>query len=128
SVDIKGDFEAFMKLRDSYFKYSLTPHHLKFFFTRMIPEVVIHSKAQDERIVRSHYDRGNDFFASFLGPRMVYTSGFFLDPENESLEMAQDRKMQMVCNKLMMQPGDRHLDIGCGWGTLIAYGAKNHGT
>jgi cyclopropane fatty-acyl-phospholipid synthase-like methyltransferase len=75
-----------------------------------------------------HYNRGNDFFAAFLGPRMVYTSGFFLDPANETLEIAQDRKMQMVCNKLMMQKGDTHLDIGCGWGTLIAYAAKNYGT
>jgi len=127
-VDIKGDFEEFMKARNSYFDYSLTAHHLKFFFTRLIPEVLIHSKSQDERIVRAHYDRGNDFFAAFLGPRMVYTSGFFLDPEKESLEIAQDRKMQMVCNKMLMGKGDSHLDIGCGWGTLISFAAKNYGT
>jgi cyclopropane fatty-acyl-phospholipid synthase-like methyltransferase len=95
----------------------------------MIPEVLIHSKAQDERIVREHYDRGNDFFAYFLGPRMVYTSGIFIkDPKDETLEVAQDRKMQMVCSKLLMKPGDRHLDIGCGWGTLITYAAKHFGT
>jgi len=128
NIDIKGDFEEFMKVRGDYFQYSLTPHHFKFFFTRLIPEVVIHSKKQDERIVRAHYDRGNDFFAAYLGPRMVYTSGFFLDAEKESLEVAQDRKMQMVCNKLMMQKGESHLDIGCGWGTLVAYAAKNFGT
>ena len=127
-IDIKGDFEEFMKLRHGYFKYTLTAHHLKFFFSRLIPEVLIHSKSQDERIIREHYDRGNDFFAAFLGPRMVYTSGFFLDAEKESLEIAQDRKMQMVCNKMHMEAGDTHLDIGCGWGTLIAYAAKNYGT
>lgn len=127
-VDIKGDFEEFMKLRHGYFKYTLTPHHFKFFFSRLIPEVLIHSKSQDERIVRAHYDRGNDFFAAYLGPRMVYTSGFFLDLEKDTLEEAQDRKMQMVCNKLFMEPGDTHLDIGCGWGTLIAYAAKYYGT
>ena len=60
-VDIKGDFEEFIKLRNTYFEYSLTPHHLNFFFSRLIPEVLIHSKSQDERIVRAHYDRGNDF-------------------------------------------------------------------
>ena len=127
-IDIKGDFEEFMLSRNEYFKYSLTAHHFKFFFTRFIPEVVIHSKSQDERIIRGHYDRGNDFFAAFLGPRMVYTSGFFMNTKTETLETAQDRKMQMVCNKLMMQKGDKHLDIGCGWGTLIAYAAKNYGT
>src|ERR1017187_2191552 len=127
NVDIKGDFEEFMKARSGYFDYSVTAHHIKFLVTRLIPEVVIHSKAQDERIVREHYDRGNDFFASFLGPRMVYTSGFFMDVENESLELAQDRKMSMVCQKLMMKPGEKHLDIGCGWGTLVTYAAKHFG-
>jgi sphingolipid C9-methyltransferase len=128
NVDIKGDFEDFMKARDGYFKYSLTPHHFKFFFSRLIPEVLIHSKSQDERIIREHYDRGNDFFAAFLGPRMVYTSGFFMNRHTETLEQAQDRKMMMVCRKMLMQAGDSHLDIGCGWGTLVAYAAKNFGT
>ncbi len=127
-VDIKGSFEEFMELRKTHFDFKLTPHHVKFFFSRMIPEVVIHSKKQDERIVRAHYDRGNDFFASFLGPRMVYTGGFWYDPHTETLEQAQDRKMTMVCEKLMMKPGDKHLDIGCGWGTLVAFAAKHYGT
>jgi len=127
-VDIKGDFEEFMKLRGGYFHYSVTPHHIKFLVSRFIPEVLIHSKQQDERIIREHYDRGNDFFAAFLGPRMVYTSGFFLDTKTESLELAQDRKMNMVCHKLMMKPGSSHLDIGCGWGTLVSYSAKQFGT
>jgi cyclopropane fatty-acyl-phospholipid synthase-like methyltransferase len=128
AVDVKGDFEEFMKCRGDYFKYYLTPHHVNFFFTHYIAEVLIHSKSQDIRVGQEHYNRGNDFFAAFLGPRMVYTSGFFLDPKNETLETAQDRKMQMVCNKLMLEKGDTHLDIGCGWGTLIAYAAKNYGT
>lgn len=127
-IDVKGDFEAFMATRGDYFDFTLTAHHIKFFFGRMIPEVLIHSKSQDERIVREHYDRGNDFFAAFLGPRMVYTSGFWIDPKNESLETAQDRKMEMVCKKLMMQAGDTHLDIGCGWGTLVTHAAKYYGT
>lgn len=126
-VDLNGDFEEFMATRHEYFDFKLTGHHVKFFFTRMIPEVLIHSKKQDERIVREHYDRGNDFFASFLGPRMIYTSGFWMDPANETLELAQDRKMQMVCQKLQMKPGHTHLDIGCGWGTLVTYSAKHFG-
>lgn len=128
NVDINGDFEEFMDLRHTFFDFSLTAHHFKFFFTRMIPEVLIHSKKQDERIVRDHYDRGNDFFASFLGPRMVYTSGIWMDTKTETLEQAQDRKMQMVCQKLQMKPGGSHIDIGCGWGTLITFAAKHFGT
>lgn len=126
-IDIQGSFEEFMKLRHDYFSFSLTPHHFKFLITRFLPEVLIHSKKQDERIVREHYDRGNDFFRAFLGPRMVYTSGFWTDMQTDTLEIAQDRKMQMVCEKLHMKAGDRHLDIGCGWGTLVTYSAKHFG-
>lgn len=124
NIDIDGNFEDFMNCRSEFFEYALTGHHFKFLFSRFIPEVLIHSKNQDERIVREHYDRGNDFFAAFLGPRMVYTSGFWKDPETETLENAQDRKMEMVCKKLMMKPGDKYLDIGCGWGTLVTYASK----
>ena len=127
NININGDFEEFMESRCDYFDYSLTANHFRFLFSRFIPEVLIHSKSQDERIVREHYDRGNDFFAAFLGPRMIYTSGFWLDPKTESLEKAQDRKMEMVCSKLMMQSGEKYLDIGCGWGTLVTYAAKYFG-
>ncbi|MFN0063102.1 MAG: class I SAM-dependent methyltransferase [Myxococcaceae bacterium] len=109
-------------------KYDLTAHHLKFLFTNFIPEVAIHSKSQDKRIVREHYDRGNDFFSAFLGERMVYTSGIFKHgPKTESLEEAQDNKMDLVCQKLMLQPGEKLLDIGCGWGTLARHAAKKFG-
>ena len=112
-IDIPGDIFAFLRNRNLFVKYSLTPMHLKWAVTNFVPEVAIHSKAQDERIVREHYDRGNDFFGWFLGERMVYTSGFFENP-GQSLEEAQDNKMNLVCQKLQLQPGERLLDIGCG--------------
>ena len=124
-VDIP-DMDAFLDARKDLVKYSITEDHLKFFFTRMIPEVAIHSKAQDERIVRDHYDRGDDFFAAFLGDRMVYTSGIFTS-EKSTLEEAQDEKIDLVCKKLMLEPGERLLDIGCGWGTLTMRAAKKWG-
>src|SRR5262245_15424207 len=109
-------------------QFNLTAHHLKFFFTRFIPEVAIHSKRQDERIVREHYDRGNDLFATFLGERIVYTRGLFKEgPDSETLEQAQDNKMDLVCQKLMLEPGQALLDIGCGWGTLARHAAKRFG-
>ena len=70
-MDLNGDIDAFIDVRDEIVRYSLTAHHLRFFVTRFIPEVAIHSKSQDERIVRGHYDRGDDFFGAFLGERMV---------------------------------------------------------
>src|SRR5206468_2142615 len=100
-----------------------------FFFTRFIPEVAIHSKAQDERIVREHYDRGNDFFSAFLGERMIYTCGIFREgPAKETLEESQDNKLNLVLQKLIAAPGHELLDIGCGWGTLARHAAKYYGT
>jgi cyclopropane fatty-acyl-phospholipid synthase-like methyltransferase len=124
-VDIP-DMDAFLEARNQIVTYNLTGDHVKQFVTRMIPEVTIHSLAQDKRIVREHYDRGDDFFEAFLGDRMVYTSGFFYD-EAESLEQSQDNKMDLVCRKLGVQRDHDMLDIGCGWGTLALHAAKNFG-
>lgn len=125
-IDIPGDIYAFLRNRNLFVKYSLTQQHLSWAVTNFVPEVAIHSKAQDKRIVREHYDRGNDFFGWFLGERMVYTSGFFENP-GQSLEQAQDNKMELVCRKLQLKPGERLLDIGCGWGTLTRYAAREYG-
>jgi cyclopropane fatty-acyl-phospholipid synthase-like methyltransferase len=124
-VDIP-DMDALLEARKDLVNYSLTKHHFEFFFTRFIPEVAIHSKEQDKRIVREHYDRGDDFFEAFLGDRMVYTSAFFRD-DTDSLEQAQDNKMDLVCSKLMVRPGHEMLDIGCGWGTLAMHAARAFG-
>ncbi|MBS1914332.1 MAG: class I SAM-dependent methyltransferase [Bacteroidetes bacterium] len=125
-IDIEGDFREFIRRRTDFATYKLVADHFRFLFTRFIPEVTIHSKKQDERIVQDHYDRGNDFFNWFLGPRMIYTSAFFTD-SSQDLETAQDQKMELVCDKLQLKPGHRMLDIGCGWGTLALYAARNRG-
>lgn len=125
-LDIEGDFLAFIRERQKVVDYKPVADHFKFMFTRFLPEVLIHSQEQDVRIAREHYDRGNDFFGWFLGPRMIYTSGFFTSP-NQTLEDAQDQKMKLVCDKLQLKKGERYLDIGCGWGTLVATAAKDYG-
>ena len=81
----------------------------------------------DEEQVRDHYDRGDDFYGWFLGPRMVYTSGIISDINNEeSLEQLQDNKLAIVCEKIGLKPGETLLDIGCGWGTLAKFASVNY--
>lgn len=125
-VDINMDLLEMLEHKDEIFTYKFTWHHYKFFISRMIPEIVIHSKKQDERIVRSHYDNKNDLFSWFLGPRMIYTSCYF-ENDNETLEEAQDNKMNIIARKMQLKPGETLLDIGCGWGTLVAHMAKYYG-
>lgn len=127
ALDFKGNIFDFFHNRDEFITYKLTKGHLKWFITNFIPEVAIHSKKQDQRIVRSHYDRGNDFFEWFLGERMVYTSAFF-QSASETLEQAQDNKLNLICQKLQLKPGETFLDIGCGWGTLARHAARKYGT
>ena len=82
----------------------------------------------DEEQVRDHYDRGDDFYGWFLGPRMVYTSGVISDiNKEETLEQLQDNKLAIVCEKIGLKAGEKLLDIGCGWGTLAKFASVNFG-
>ena len=125
AIDIP-DLDAFLDAREGLVDYRLTLAHVRQFAFRMVPEWTRHTLADDTRLVRGHYDRGDDFFEAFLGPRMVYTSGIFHD-ETQSLEDGQDNKLELVCQKLGLASGDELLDIGCGWGTLALYAAKTYG-
>ena len=88
-----------------------------------------HSIARDARAVRHHYDVSNDFFELFLGPSMTYSCAVFADPASpdEPLEDAQRRKLELVCTKLALTPGERVLDVGCGWGSFPVHAAAQHG-
>ncbi len=80
----------------------------------------------NRRNVSYHYDASNAFYALFLDPSMVYTCGYFTDWNND-LATAQHDKLEMICRKLRLQPGETLLDIGCGWGALICHAARHHG-
>jgi cyclopropane-fatty-acyl-phospholipid synthase len=93
-----------------------------------------HSIGRDTEAVRHHYDLGNDFYRLFLDDGLVYSCAYFapddpVDPaeDPQALERAQVRKMELVCRKLRLQPGERLLDIGCGWGSLVLHAARHHG-
>lgn len=85
------------------------------------------AEARDEKsFIQFHYDVSNEFYKLFLDPQMQYTCGYFRSWEN-SLEQAQIDKLEMICRKLQLKPGERLLDIGCGWGGLVCYAAQHYG-
>jgi cyclopropane-fatty-acyl-phospholipid synthase len=103
-----------------------------------------HSLARDRVAVRHHYDLSNDFYRLVLGPTMVYSCAYFAGSgagpgsgpgsgagsgsgADELLDRAQERKLDLLCRKLALQPGERLLDIGCGWGSLVHHAAAHYG-
>lgn len=87
----------------------------------------LQSSSRAYQVGEEHYDYGNDMYETMLGKTMVYTSGIHPTPSPDSLDQAQVDKMDAVCQKLGVKPGDRLLDIGCGWGALMKYAAKHYG-
>jgi cyclopropane-fatty-acyl-phospholipid synthase len=94
--------------------------------TRAHPHGRLHSRDRDAESTRFHYDLGNDFFALWLDRRMVYSCAYF-PPGVNDIDAAQTAKLDLICRKLRLVPGDRLLDIGCGWGALVMYAAERYG-
>src|ERR1700722_8440459 len=86
----------------------------------------LHSIERDRQAVSYHYDVSNDFYALWLDEQMVYSCAYF-ETEEEGLDTAQARKLDYLCRKLRLRPGDHLLDIGCGWGGLIIHAARKYG-
>ncbi|HZB06255.1 MAG TPA: cyclopropane-fatty-acyl-phospholipid synthase family protein [Thermoleophilaceae bacterium] len=84
-----------------------------------------HSRERDARSVRHHYNVSNDFFKLFLGESLTYSCALF-SRGAKTLEEAQEAKLELVCQKLDLSPGDRVLDVGCGWGSFAMHAAANH--
>jgi cyclopropane-fatty-acyl-phospholipid synthase len=85
-----------------------------------------HTRRDDREAIQHHYDVSNEFYALWLDPRMVYSCGYFRS-EDDTLEQAQLQKLDHICTKLMLRPGEKFLDIGCGWGALVIRAAQKYG-
>ncbi len=85
-----------------------------------------HTPKQDQQDIAYHYDVGNNFYRLWLDAHMVYSCAYFQTGE-ESIDAAQEAKLHHICRKLRLRPGERLLDIGCGWGGLILYAAQHYG-
>src|SRR3989454_11417290 len=86
----------------------------------------VRAKQRDRQAIAFHYDVSNDFYALFLDRRMVYTCAYYRRPDGD-LDQAQEDKLDLVCRKLRLQAGERLLDIGCGWGSLVVWAAERYG-
>jgi len=87
---------------------------------------VRHTRWQDARAIEHHYDVSNEFYRLWLDRNMAYSCAYFRS-DDDTLDQAQSQKFEHICRKLLLRPGERLLDIGCGWGGLIIHAARHHG-
>jgi cyclopropane-fatty-acyl-phospholipid synthase len=93
---------------------------------RRAKSLASHSPHKDAQQIQFHYDVSDDFYALWLDPRRVYSCAYYRDTAM-SLAQAQEAKLDHICRKLMLKPGDKFLDIGAGWGGLLMWAAENYG-
>jgi cyclopropane-fatty-acyl-phospholipid synthase len=146
-LDIEGDFFAALSIKDHLELLQLpAAEKLRAVFTalqlRMMnaasrhaealsalahaPKIKAHSKAENRDAIHFHYDVSNEFYSLWLDRAMVYSCAYFETPDTD-LDTAQQAKLEHICRKLSLKSGETFLDIGCGWGALVIYAAKNHG-
>jgi cyclopropane-fatty-acyl-phospholipid synthase len=93
---------------------------------RHAKSLAAHTHHKDAQQIQFHYDVSDDFYALWLDPRRVYSCAYYRDPAM-TLAQAQEAKLDHICRKLMLQPGERFLDIGAGWGGLLLWAAEHYG-
>jgi cyclopropane-fatty-acyl-phospholipid synthase len=93
---------------------------------RRARSLALHSPQKDAEQIQFHYDVSDDFYALWLDPRRVYSCAYYREPDM-SLAQAQEAKLDHICRKLMLRPGERFLDIGAGWGGLLMWAAEHYG-
>jgi cyclopropane-fatty-acyl-phospholipid synthase len=125
---VVGDLAAAIRLKEACGIHGFLPR-LRTFACRMAgaqAESWFQSRARAAKNIRFHYDVSNEFYRSFLDSRLIYSEGWFDSPE-WTLEQAQEAKLEHICRDLQLEPGQRFLDIGCGWGALIAHAGRRYG-
>ena len=138
-IDVEGDFFVALQLRDHLPALTLSwSDRLRLAVRLLAPippatdaelradGVRRHTRAENKAAIAFHYDLSNDFYALWLDPAMVYSCAYY-ETEDSSLAQAQWSKLDHICRKLRLQPGEQLLDIGCGWGALVMHAARHYG-
>ena len=121
-IDVKGRLADIINLAHGLAERSLAPEGK---FSRVM-RTFRHTKQVDSDSIRYHYDVSNEFYSQWLDPNMVYSCAYF-ENGDEDLATAQVKKIDHILNKIRVQPGQRLLDIGCGWGALVMRAAQKYG-
>jgi cyclopropane fatty-acyl-phospholipid synthase-like methyltransferase len=130
AVDFKNDdVLGAMQNRYDFVTFGFSYADAVFLLKQFIPGISssVYDKKTSKREIADHYDRHTDFFNAFLGKSMVYTCAIWKDVKTETLEEAQFRKLDTICKKLQLKKGQKFLDIGCGWGTLVRRACSKFG-
>jgi cyclopropane-fatty-acyl-phospholipid synthase len=146
-MDIEGDFFAALNIKDHLDELRMpraekllvaltalrlrmlnaaARHSERLFAPSDAPRIRAHSKSENRDAIHFHYDVSNEFYALWLDRAMVYSCAYFENPEVD-LDAAQQAKLDHICRKLILRPGDKFLDIGCGWGALVMHAARHYG-
>ncbi|MEK7156438.1 MAG: cyclopropane fatty acyl phospholipid synthase [Patescibacteria group bacterium] len=123
--DVKNlPYATYLVLKSNIDKEVRTAGTALYFLRAQLTNMQRRSRALD--VAQRHYNAGNDLFRAMLGPTMTYSCGYWR-PGVKTLEQAQDAKHDLVCRRVKLEPGQRILDIGCGWGGFLKFAAENYG-
>jgi cyclopropane-fatty-acyl-phospholipid synthase len=132
-LEVEGDLIAAFHLAEHIFQQPLTLRHslvqklgaTYFHIRELMRGGRRHSPSRDGMAISYHYDQPPEFYLPWLGSSLIYSCAYFVR-DDDSLDVAQKNKMDYICRKLRLEPGERFLDIGCGWGSLILHAAREY--
>lgn len=120
-LDLEGDARELLRIGEALIPVPVPLHGRTFRLRKWAP----HSRQFDRKAISHHYDVSDDFFSLWLDRRRVYSCAYFRHGD-DTLDLAQEQKLEHICRKLQLRPGERFLDIGCGWGALILWAAQHY--